>query len=601
MLFGAVNLTENPWVNQKIILKNFPLFSWSNSLLVNPYQNFISCVSLNTEISFIKRYKNLIIDDINDRFFLIEGVIYNAQEVYCELGLNTKLDQLELIKQAFLKWGPAFAEKLNGDFSIIIYLKKQKEIFLYRDHIGLHPLAFSHIGSDLFFSSDPLGFCKALYPKENIDPDFFFNSFIWSSKNHDILPNKKVKTVKPGHYVKITPQGWEEKKYWFPEKIKKNHNLTQKKVTEDLSALISDAVKIRSEMGFIASAHVSGGLDSGIVAALARKEFKAQETFYGFSWTPRKIPENVLVDYDERNLVKEFCQKNNIIPVFPEYSLDDYLSFVSNWRHPSEQLYEKQVVDLAKSKGVNLIFSGWGGDEFISIGHRGIDADLIREGNWGYFLKKHPLWRPKQFLSALFNALFPGARRGYSKIKAEPSVYPYIKKALGSNRIPRKERFKYHSRRLVHMQLLELGHLAKRASDWYVKGQLNGIEYRYPLLDKRIVEYMLKVPSRCLVGGNHYRILLREIGKDIFTPEMLENKSKDDPVKSHYFSEIIKKVEQDFINEFETFRNNPDLSFVDFDLLEKNLPKIRAGKMDASIFYYLKAAHEFTKGYYGKD
>ena len=134
-----------------------------------------------------------------------------------------------------------------------------------------------------------------------------------------------------------------------------------------------------------------------------------------------------------------------------------------------------------------------------------------------------------------------------------------------------------------------------------MKGQLNGIEYRYPLLDKRIVEYMLKVPSRCLVGGNHYRILLREIGKDFFTPEMLENKSKDDPVKSHYFSEMVKKVEQDFINELETFRNNPDLSFVDFDLLEKNLPKIKAGKMDSSIFYYLKAAHEFTKGYYGKD
>ena len=185
--------------------------------------------------------------------------------------------------------------------------------------------------------------------------------------------------------------------------------------------------------------------------------------------------------------------------------------------------------------------------------------------------------------------------------KTVPGIYPYLKEVLGSNNIPYKKRFKYHARRLVHLQLLYLGHLSKRANDWYVKGQRYGVEYRYPLLDKRVVEYMLKVPSRCLVGGNQHRILLREIGRPFITPEMFENKSKDDPVKSHYFSEMVRKVEQGFINEFETFRNNPDLSFVDFDLLEKNLPKIRAGKMDSSIFYYLKAAHEFTKGYYGKD
>jgi len=545
---------------------------------------------------------SLFFNDIeNGVFVIMDGYVYNHLEIGLKLNYNeVPFFSPQLAIKAFLKWGPSFGKHLNGDFSICIYLTKEKKAYFIRDQVGIRPLVLYFQDSNVFFATDPIGLCKALDNVEKIDYKFLMNFFMWSGFHYGLLPNQKVYTVKPGHYVEITTKGSVEKKYWFPEKIKKDNNLTFKKATKDLSNLLSDAVRIRSDQRFTAAAHVSGGLDSGILAALARREYKNQEKFFGFSWTTQ-TQEKAQIAFDERELVKKLCDQNDIIPIFPDYNLDDYLSFVSDWRHPSEQLYERRVVELAKARKVNLIFSGWGGDEFISIGNRGIDADLMREGSWSAFIKKHPFWRPKKFLSALFNAIFPGARRGYSKIKADPSVYPYIKKALGSNRISRNERFKYHSRRLVHLQLLEMGHLAKRASDWYVHGQRNGLEYRFPLLDKRIIEYMLKVPSRCLVGGNHNRILLREIGKDQLPKDILENKSKDDPIKSQFYNKTVEGVKNQFIEEFKTFKQNPDLGFVDFDLLEKNLPEIRAGKMDASIFYYLKAAHEFTKGYYGKD
>ena len=124
--------------------------------------------------------------------------------------------------------------------------------------------------------------------------------------------------------------------------------------------------------------------------------------------------------------------------------------------------------------------------------------------------------------------------------------------------------------------------------------------------DKRIIEYMLKAPSHCLVSGDNNRIILRSIGKDILPDIVLKNKSKDDPVKSYFFKTTSTEISKLLAAEMEVFRSNPNLDFVDFDLLQNDInSSLNTGdKLFGTRFYYtlypLKSAHEFTKGYYGK-
>ena len=191
----------------------------------------------------------------------------------------------------------------------------------------------------------------------------------------------------------------------------------------------------------------------------------------------------------------------------------------------------------------------------------------------------------------------------YSRRKAEPEIYPYISNVLRSNRIPRRKRFHHRSRREVHLQLIKLNHIAARTADWYVCGQLNGIEYRYPLLDLRIVEYMLKVPSRLLVNGYNDRKIFRKLGKGFISDDVLARLSKSDPAKSKAFSSVATYGMEQFMKEFKLFRNNPDLNFVDFNKLEIDMKKMSVNQLKdkpiaADVFFYLKKAHEFTKGYY---
>jgi len=546
------------------------------------------------------------VDQDNRIMVLMDGYVFNQSSLSAKLSGHRQTNTPPaLICQAFMKWGPSFVEYLNGDFAICIYQKKTNQVFFFRDHLGIRPLAFSCNGSGVVFSTDPMGLCKAMSDKERISPDYLLNQFLWGGYDHTLLPNEKVSEIKPGHFISVEAGKCHQSQYWFPENIKTDKTLTFQKVTKDLKALLSDAVRLRSDKRFMASSHVSGALDSGVVAAMARKVYSEQDMFYGFSWTPVKLKDIEHIAYDERILVRKICALNNMAPVFADYGVEDCLSLNADWRSANIYHAEEKIREFALSRGVNLIFSGWGGDEFISNGNRGIDIDLVRNFEWRSFLKKYPLNKPKRFISAvIFKLLFPGMRKKYLKHKAEPHVYQYIKKQLDGNIIPRKQRFHFRSLRQVYLQLLNKRHLDRRTVEWYVSGQRKGIEYRYPLLDKRIVEYMLKVPAPCLVDGNNHRIIFRAIGKDILPPEVVNNRSKEDPVGNYYQDVLYKETKAGLINAIPVYRDNPELSFVDFELLEKNLPLMNGGegennkKSDPAILYYLKSAHRITKGYY---
>jgi asparagine synthase (glutamine-hydrolysing) len=609
MIFGSIKLIPAAQFQNQVLTKIYNQLSWSDSLS----KNFIS----ESFAGFYIYDKNLPQSAGENVFYkdpetgglvLFEGYLYNKPEIQAQLKISDKkVTTAELILRAYEKWGITFAENLNGDFAICIHFEYSNQVILLNDHLGIRPVAFSVIGSVLYFGTDVIGLSKALFDDEKIDGQYLINFFLQEGYNYSILPHKNLSKLKPGHYIKITSDQQECKQYWHPENIKKDTSLSFPKVAEELGFLLNDAVNIRADRNFTASAHISGGLDSSLVGVLARKIYAEQPFFYGFSWSPETAKPEIKFKKDERLNVKKLCEQNNIIPVFNNFDEDDYLAFLSNWRHPSEYIYEKKTLEAAGEKGINLIFSGWGGDEFISIGEVGIDADLIREFNWNKFLRKYPVRHFRKFSSALlYKGLFPSVRRSFLMYKSFPEIYPYLKQCIGNNQIPRKERLSSKSRRTFHLQLLKKYSLTARTTDWYVHGQRNGIEYRYPLLDRRIVEFMLKVPSKSLVNGSGNRMIIRTLGKGYLPDEILFG-TKNDPVNYYHFESVTKNTQNRLLEELYTFQRNPELNFIDFERLEKTIKKLNNGEQDSEIkndlliLHYLKKAHEFTKGYYSKD
>jgi asparagine synthase (glutamine-hydrolysing) len=604
MIYGYVNLNGITPQSDGVLRDIEKTILWERCISEHFLRNAFSGIFLTNQKNKLSRDNIFFENKERNLIIFLDGFIYNLEAISKKLNSKGKiLNAPELIAEAYLKWGKTFAEHLNGDFAICIYDKYKNQVLFYVDQLGIRPFAISIIDSLVYFSTDVIGLSKGVCRTQKIEPAYLLNIFLKAGHDFMLTPHKSIVRIKPGHYFCFSIEHQEMERFWFPERIKVDTSLTEKLIIQDLQWLLTDAIKIRADQKYSASAHVSGGLDSSIVAAYTRKAYANQKKFYGFSWSPEPTKTEKFKTNDERLRVLEICRQNNMIPIFANYKTDDYIAYVSEWRCPSELIWEKKIIAAAKEKGIDLIFSGWGGDEFISIANRGIDSDLLRNLDWKHFLKKFPIWSLKQFASKMRREFsFLLVKRRYSRNKAEPSVYCYLQKILTSNKIPLRKRFHHRSRRAVHLQLIAMNHLAARTGDWYVNGQLNGIEYRYPLLDIRIVEYMLKVPSRILVNGCKERLIFRKLGKGIVSDDVLNRLSKSDPANTNALSFVTKKATEQFMDEFNVFRENPDLNFVDFNKLkmdaETSVSPQKNKIFSTDIFYYLKKAHEFTKGYY---
>lgn len=159
----------------------------------------------------------------------------------------------------------------------------------------------------------------------------------------------------------------------------------------------------------------------------------------------------------------------------------------------------------------------------------------------------------------------------------------------------------------MHLRMLRFYHLQRRCEAWAINGYRKGIEYRYPLLDKRIIEYILKVPSELLCKPNQFRPLLREMSEGILPDEVRWNLSKTDPVSWAFTEKLFRDSTILFIEELEQWKANPDLHFVDFDLLTDDISKYsdRPDSVDTKPLFramvYIKAIHHFSIVYRGEQ
>ena len=599
--FSIGNKNQNNTANYLISIDKE--VSWKNAS-VKTYNYHSLCVNFFSHVDLPARPENhWYIDDKSEIAVFFDGHLYNRYVLLS--SIQTISESLaELIYRLFSRDNLSFIDLLNGDFSIGIFDFRKKEYFLIKDHVGITPLSFVKIDEAFYFSSDTMGLARGLFKSEIIDPEFILSTFLHYEETFAFAPNKCIIKIPPGHYAKITEDSVTMIKHWFPEKIAINTRRNFEETYIQLNELVIDSVRIRSDSNYRAGAHISGGLDSSLIAALARKMNPDQTPFYGFTWSPEDEIDPGTILFDERNWINQQCLKSEIQPVHANFDEQDIWNAYQNWRLPSMEIFEQMIRREAKDFGVNLIFSGWGGDEFLSIGNPYLDYDLFYEGRFKKFLQLHPVSKPKKLAKALLhNVLIPRKRISYLKYKTYPFLFDYIKNGLKSNKLNPVKRSSYTNRQGIHLGYLDYKHLSQRCEDWYIAGQRSGIEYRYPLLDKRIIEFILTIPTKHFAQKGTDRIFSRLIGKELLINEIKNVSQKNDPVNSYIFRKKTQALIPRLITEISAIKSNSYLQFVDFNLLEKNVKSEtnKDGSPSRELFFilhHLKVAHEFTKAFH---
>jgi asparagine synthase (glutamine-hydrolysing) len=97
----------------------------------------------------------------------------------------------------------------------------------------------------------------------------------------------------------------------------------------------------------------------------------------------------------------------------------------------------------------------------------------------------------------------------------------------------------------VHAQQcrsIEYGHLTRRIEDWAANGARHGIVYRYPLLDRRVVEFALGIPEEVFYCPSPTRVLMRAAGAGLLPPRLLNRRPKDDTAGLSVVTEVFRQM-----------------------------------------------------------
>ena len=543
-------------------------------------------------------------DPGNDLIVLFSGYIYNKPVLAGRQGFDADEPEPRLAARLFLEEGPEFVRRVNGDFAIFIGQPARGRAYLFRDQAGIRPVAYSADSSRLLFSSDITDLCRRLGGRKPVSEEYLHGFFKYIDLTE--TPSDRVKRLLPGHYLEYSERGIMMTRYWEPERNRTDHSMSYEEMLSGLRELVVDAVATRCDSRFTAGAHVSSGLDSCTVAALARRNYLRQDTFCGYSWSPSGFTPSD-PDYDERNLVRSLCSRERIEPVFSGMTQEEFLYRVSDFYHNKGNYFEEHTLGQAAANGTNLLFSGWGGDEFISTGDRGIETDLLRRLNLRTYFRRNHVRPVKRFIKYfLLYTLLPAVGILQCNVaRSFANDARYLKKPFRKSDRKVLRNFYFHtSRRQMHLRYLRFYHIQERCESWMISGYRRGVEYRYPLLDMRIVEYMIRVPSLLLCRTDYFRPLLRIIGEGWLPDDVRLNVSKRDPVYMEWWYELLRQSGLKLMEEVGQWQANPELDFIDFKKLNDEIALYRRdpAAIDARVLFkslvYMKAVHRFTVRYH---
>ena len=190
--------------------------------------------------------KQPLISPSSNLILAANGEIYNHSELRkpyeASYGFKTKSD-CEVILALYEKEGKSFVNKLNGIFAFAIYDQEKDEYFIARDHMGIVPLYMGWDGNGTFFIASEL---KAL---EGVC--------------------SKIELFPPGHYLYSKDEA--PTKLYHPEWNTYDSVKDNSTSIEELHDALTDAVhrQLMSDVPY--GVLLSGGLDSSITSALAKK------------------------------------------------------------------------------------------------------------------------------------------------------------------------------------------------------------------------------------------------------------------------------------------------------------------------------------------
>lgn len=477
--------------------------------------------------------------NITDGLLLIsDSRLDNSDELINLLQLKHKpISDDELILKSFVKWGDNCVNYLIGDFAFVIWDSYKKKLFCARDHFGVKPLFYYVDNNVICFASEIKSILSQGDLNFKVDDDFIADhlSIIKSEKNKTTF--SKIKKIPPGTTLKYVSGKLEIEEYW-KLKPQKTISLNENEIIKKFKDLFISAVKCRIDNNLKVGAELSGGIDSSSITAIA-SQFCELTTFSHI--LPDQFIGKIYPFKDEKEYIHnltDFCSiKNKNLITSETGILDALIENLHDFHYLSQQSYSTfsdHLYKKANEKNVTILLSGFGGDEVVTSSGFGYLNEVAHSKKWKelkFELKNRNL-KEYEFLKYFTKVNFPTFYKYLRKIRKHKPWWFEKYKHLALNQdfsehmqIKNKFYDQYNDQEFTSLQQKNIN----RITHTYVSHRLEysaiaarklGIEYRYPLLDKRLIEFYLSIPGYLKSKSGIKRYPIREAMKGIL-PETI--------------------------------------------------------------------------------
>jgi len=483
-------------------------------------------------------------DETGEVAIVFNGEVFNHVELRAGLaarGIRCRTaSDTEVILRLYLEQGARCVEALNGDFAFAIHDARRKRLLLARDRVGVRPLFHASLpGGGLAFASE----AKALLAVPGItptpDPMALGEIFaLWAP-----LPPRTmfrdIAELPPGHLLEAGADGVRITRWWRPDfpHAGEEPDIPEDRAAEELAALLDDAVRIRLRADVPVGACLSGGLDSAIVARLARDAGAGPFATFSVTFEQPEFDEGAA----QRAMAAALGTRHHAIACGTR---DIARLFPRMLRHAERPVLRTapapmlMLAGLVREAGYKVVLTGEGADEVFA------GYDIFREAALRGFCARQPAsrlrpllferlypWLPElqvqapAYREAFFGAgldrlddpLFSHLPRFAAAARARRFLDADLQAALARHdplealraRLP-PAFMRWHP--LHRAQYLEMTHLLPGyilSAQGDRMAMAHGVEGRFPFLDPRLIDFAARLPPRLKLKGLREKHILR--------------------------------------------------------------------------------------------
>lgn len=498
-------------------------------------------------------FSRLSIIDLNNRAMqpmrfghltmLMNGEIYNYKELRDQIDERLgKQDwktngDTEVALRYISLYGIEGIKDFDGMFSIAVIDENSRVLSLARDFFGEKPLYYSSHNGLLAFSSEPKTIFKILKLSPELDVERLSSVLVNGyksiyKKEHEFFTG--IHRVQAGHIVQFDYNNVSvSRKFRYKQipLIRANNYETRGNVLKKIKKVVIESVGRRLESDVPISICLSGGIDSGIVAAIAKKEFGVSLDAYTLASKDPRYSEQ-----ESASEIAKFLGINHTVVEIPTFGFINRLKELIRYHDAPiatiSYFIQSFLMEKIKEDGFKVSLTGTGADEIFSgyYDHHLLYLAEVKTRSEELFIQSLQAWKTN-VLPIVRNPIYRESDLYIKNPNYRDHIFdsaPLLKFLLKEDSA---EEFQEHKFTASLMRNRMLNELFNEVVPVILKeddrnSMRYSVENRSPYLSYEILSEMMKVDTVELIKEGKTKSILREAFNEYLPTQIINNHQK---------------------------------------------------------------------------